>query len=519
MEDTSVDLFQRGIDRLCDPTYFAEVLVLTNDEMDFSGVDSLLKSRLGTFRPVSLRSYTLLSTPSEKACVVGFFNSMEIAQVAEVHFEMMALLIAVLPEDLVEPMSNFAEMMFSFAIHFFAYNRSTLIGSWLVDRGGVRYNSLEDFGPGGATGWDLRGQSLVFLKVDPNYNPTYEEEMGQTIAKRHNGTFISTINYMQSADFMFSPIYMGVKCTFVLLPEMFRMCYIVPRSRRKSIFAILIDPFDYISWGVLALTIVIVSCLLAALGETYRRYGIALTSLELLMMSINGPTHRYGGRFEVRIVGIFIMMNIVLVSCYQSLVISFMSAGRYEPELDTLVQINDTCQFFYDPQRDGILGYKFRHIFHTFEMLESEETRWTNKVCEMVSCFKKASSDGNDVGELFRYSKVQTGSTVMMNAIFLHSPMRALIQRYSFAFSESRLHYFPQLKIGKEIRGRNGHDTLHDLKVEPMSPSELLIVWIVFLIGCLAGGIIFLLEMIVAFLPKKVRILKRKRNNTQDLKM
>ncbi|XP_061518262.1 uncharacterized protein LOC133394022 [Anopheles gambiae] len=61
--------------------------------------------------------------------------------------------------------------------------------------------------------------------------------------------------------------------------------------------------------------------------------------LELIMMCLAGPSRAYGGTFENRIITLFCLMGIVLVSSYQSLVISFMSFVRYGPEINTLEEI------------------------------------------------------------------------------------------------------------------------------------------------------------------------------------
>uniref|UniRef100_A0A182IL45 Ionotropic glutamate receptor C-terminal domain-containing protein n=1 Tax=Anopheles atroparvus TaxID=41427 RepID=A0A182IL45_ANOAO len=398
LHEGSVDTFLHGIDRLCDATRFSEVLLLSDEETDPTGVDSGLKARLGAHRPVSLRSLSLLGKSSANMCLVGFFSTTEMAQDIAKHLDMMALFVAVLPEDMLEPMSNLAGEMYLCVLYYFAYSRTTLTGS--------------------------------------------------------------------------CPMYMGHTFTFVPLPDMSQMCIVVPRSQRKSIFAILIDPFDYTSWAAFALTIGVVSFVLALFGESYRRLNVGLISLELLMTAINGPTRRYGGRFEVRIMGLFMMMNIVLFSSYQSLVISFMSTGRYEPELNTLDQINDTCQFPYDAYHEGVLGYRFRHNLHTFEKLLSAESRWKHKVCQVSLCYGKDTagmeSDDTYFPHLFRTSKVRLHSTVTMYAIKNYSPMRRLIKHYTVAFFEGHLHSFPQLLAGKaNLAGQ--HETIYDLKVEASS--------------------------------------------------
>uniref|UniRef100_A0A8W7PBX6 Uncharacterized protein n=1 Tax=Anopheles coluzzii TaxID=1518534 RepID=A0A8W7PBX6_ANOCL len=109
--------------------------------------------------------------------------------------------------------------------------------------------------------------------------------------------------------------------------------------------AVLLDPYDQFSWIVFGLTVIAISLVLFLFGESSRYTNVMMIALEMLMAVLNGPTHRLNGRFERLVVGLFLLMSIVMISGYQSLVISFMSSARYEPQLDTFDAINDTCLF------------------------------------------------------------------------------------------------------------------------------------------------------------------------------
>uniref|UniRef100_A0A182YR39 Ionotropic glutamate receptor C-terminal domain-containing protein n=1 Tax=Anopheles stephensi TaxID=30069 RepID=A0A182YR39_ANOST len=260
-------------------------------------------------------------------------------------------------------------------MYYFHYDPVTYAGSWTLVQYSKTTYELEHFG----SGWDLRGQTLTYLNADSDRETPFDTDLGQTIAERHNGSFKEADGIMECYDYVYSPrngISMG---TFTILPEMVQMCFIVPRSTPKSMFSILLDPFDPYSWGAFGATITILSLLLSMFGESYKRYNVILICLELVMNALNGPTHQFEGRFEARMIGLFMLMNVVLISCYQSLIISLMSTVRYDTELDTIGQVNETCYFQHDVYRE-IVGQRFKNTFRTFDYYGTYEHMWHRKV-------------------------------------------------------------------------------------------------------------------------------------------
>uniref|UniRef100_A0A182M6M1 Ionotropic glutamate receptor C-terminal domain-containing protein n=1 Tax=Anopheles culicifacies TaxID=139723 RepID=A0A182M6M1_9DIPT len=361
-------------------------------------------------------------------------------------------LIAVLPKDAMESVRDYASMVYRCVTYYFYYDPESFAGAWVMERNGRSIHALDDVG----SGWDMQGQTMTFLNLDQYRDATQDIALGQTIARRHNGSFLMARSLMQCHDYMYSVMYAVAIGSFVTLPEMFQLCFVVPKSASKTIFSILSDPFDVYCWGAFLWTICMISVLLSFLGESYRRYNVGLVFLELVMHALNGPSHRYGGRFEVRIIGLFMLMNIVLLSCYQSLIISLMSSDRYEPELDTMEQINDTCQFQSDVFMQS-LGYRFKNTFYTFELLGTHEQMWSNKICYMVLCSDITTGhtrietqgntyekDGHSLNEYFRYSKVLS-EHMDKSAVFIAVVPSDLLQsmrKYAARRYKCMMYYF-----------------------------------------------------------------------------
>uniref|UniRef100_A0A182SKT1 Ionotropic glutamate receptor C-terminal domain-containing protein n=1 Tax=Anopheles maculatus TaxID=74869 RepID=A0A182SKT1_9DIPT len=322
----------------------------------------------------------------------------------------------------------------------------------------------------------MHGYEIIYLTMDFLRDITYDVEIGNTIAQLHNATFNRLMEFIpkKCVDYYYSPTY-GNEGQFVPLPDKSELCFIVPKSAPKSVFLVLLDPYDRFSWIAFGLTVIALSMVLFWFAESSRYTSILLIVLEMLMIVLNGPTHRLVDRFERFIVGLFMLLSIVVISGYQSLVISFMSSPRYDPQLDTVDAINDTCLFIYDVQLQS-LGYNFKNVHHTFEVFDSTELMWQMKWCSLVACTEAAYITAHvgdvdepvkiDPGEMplyseeewklmkhqlkyFRYSKARMQSMTALYLVAQDSPVRHLLARYTQAFVEGRLEYFPVLKKSK----------------------------------------------------------------------
>ncbi|XP_058056340.1 uncharacterized protein LOC131207733 [Anopheles bellator] len=519
LSENSLNLLQDGIDRICNVTSLSEILVVNDDSPESDG-SGLLLPFVSWHRPVTIinSSYTTRQ-PEGKPCIVGFFTSSATSKIARKYLGLYTMWIAVLPEDLIDHMRRATAELLKCVMYYYIYDRTTLEGAWSVEQNGQRFRALDLTGPAVTGEGDLMGQQLTFLCVSADRDTTFDVEIGETIAKRHNATFLLSMNLGQCSDFMYSPMYGSILGKLVALPEMFYMCVLVPKSAQKSIFSTLLDPFDSYTWLAVVLVVGFVSIVLSVFGESYRRHNFLVIALELLMIAINGPTHTFEGRFELRIVGLFMVMGIVLTSCYQSLVISFMSAARFDPNLDTLEQINDTCQFQWNLHLRS-LGFKFKHEFNFFREVDSPELMWQDKVCTLVPChdlimeqsyITRSELDGmEDFNRYFRFAKARLRPSAVMYLVFHGTPMRNLIERYSMAFIEAHLYYYPMLRAGKKENAFGSEGPHEGPNVVATSADDLLIVWIIYLLGCLLSGALFVLEVLAVCIPRMWRFFRGK---------
>ncbi|XP_049277360.1 uncharacterized protein LOC125760858 [Anopheles funestus] len=391
----------------------------------------------------------------------------------------------------------------------------------------------------------MRGYEISYLSTDLLRDSTYDIEIGDTIAQRHNATFKQVLQFMPSKciDNIYSPMYLG-KGQYIPLPDTSELCFIVPKSARKSVFLVLIDPYDHFSWIAFGLTIIAISLVLFWFSKSSRHTNIILIVLEMLMIVLNGPTHQLDDRFERFVVGLFMLLSIVVISGYQSLVISFISSPRYDPQLDTFEAINDTCLFMYDPSLSS-LGYHFKNTHYTYEVVESTETMWNVKWCALVAC-SEAQYVMTHVGDVdkpgkidpgsiplydeeqwkkmkhhlkyFRYSKARVQSMTAMYHVSDNSPVRHHLAFYTQAFIEGHLQYYPMLKNSKTKPSEILEETLESANVEQMIMRDLLIAWLLYCLGMLLSLVSFIVEKAALCMRKFKRIAIERHTKRKECK-
>ncbi|XP_052892347.1 uncharacterized protein LOC128300359 [Anopheles moucheti] len=194
---------------------------------------------------------------------------------------------------------------------------------------------------------DLHGFELEFFTMYfSRSSMTFDEYFIEQICSKINATAVMT---NQNSKRLAIGLLVGIRNAYVpfMIPAAGTsfLAIIVPRGKPKSIVSILIDPFDMYTWITYLILVLTMATTLALFGELLGRRSFYEIVLELIMISLAGPSRAYGGSFENRIITVFCLMGIVFVSSYQSLIISFMSFARYHPEINTLEEIQERCIF------------------------------------------------------------------------------------------------------------------------------------------------------------------------------
>uniref|UniRef100_A0A182WT80 Ionotropic glutamate receptor C-terminal domain-containing protein n=1 Tax=Anopheles quadriannulatus TaxID=34691 RepID=A0A182WT80_ANOQN len=195
---------------------------------------------------------------------------------------------------------------------------------------------------------DLHGYNItMYILNDVSRVMTFDAYFLELIANKRNATAVETDEYSSELiDVM--PISNVHNVKFPWIVPSFGTTFlavVVPRTRPKPIVSILFDPFDLYVWITYLVLVLTMAFTISLFGKLLGRRHFMEIVLELIMMCLAGPSRAYGGAFENRIITLFCLMGIVLVSSYQSLIISFMSYVRYGPEINTLDEIYERCLF------------------------------------------------------------------------------------------------------------------------------------------------------------------------------
>uniref|UniRef100_A0A182Q2Z7 Ionotropic glutamate receptor C-terminal domain-containing protein n=1 Tax=Anopheles farauti TaxID=69004 RepID=A0A182Q2Z7_9DIPT len=191
-------------------------------------------------------------------------------------------------------------------------------------------------------GYELVMGNLAFVRA----SMPFDDYLVELVASQRNATAGREEGFFGRSN-------IGLLVTIVNITEPFIVpgpgttftAIVVPRALPKPIISILVDPFDWYTWLAFALMLFATAISIACFGEVLGRHHFVKILLELIMITLAGPSRIYGGSFENRIITIFCLMAIVLASSYQSLAISFLSFTPFGPEINTLAEIEERCVF------------------------------------------------------------------------------------------------------------------------------------------------------------------------------
>ncbi|XP_049301342.1 uncharacterized protein LOC125775005 [Anopheles funestus] len=193
---------------------------------------------------------------------------------------------------------------------------------------------------------NLYGRRLRLSVPDGNQEViSFDAYLGETIARRRNASFELARTLDTDTDYAIVNIGMPLQGTdkMIAIGSTF-ISVLVPRSKPKSVIAVLIDPFDYYSWIALFVLIFVLAAVLSLFGEFLSKLTFLEVVVEMIMCILGGPSLKYGGWFENQIITNYCLLSIVIVSSYQSLIISYLSFTRYHPEIDSAIDIRNNLE-------------------------------------------------------------------------------------------------------------------------------------------------------------------------------
>uniref|UniRef100_A0A6E8WD41 Ionotropic glutamate receptor C-terminal domain-containing protein n=1 Tax=Anopheles coluzzii TaxID=1518534 RepID=A0A6E8WD41_ANOCL len=223
---------------------------------------------------------------------------------------------------------------------------------------------------------DLHGYKIAMYTLQEiSQVMTFDAYFLEQIANKRNATVTQTNEYADDRTDIIPLISVRNMIYPWIVPSFGTtfLAVVVPRAKPKPIVSILFDPFDLYVWITYLVLVLTMAISISLFGKLLGRRRFMEIVLELIMMCLAGPSRAYGGTFENRIITLFCLMSIALVSSYQSLIISFMSYVRYGPEINTLEEIYEHCLFQDDSDAQ----------FFNFKTYPNELYSATNAACRI----------------------------------------------------------------------------------------------------------------------------------------
>uniref|UniRef100_A0A182PU16 Ionotropic glutamate receptor C-terminal domain-containing protein n=1 Tax=Anopheles epiroticus TaxID=199890 RepID=A0A182PU16_9DIPT len=345
---------------------------------------------------------------------------------------------------------------------------------------------------------NLNGRKLrIQLPVGNEKVTTFEIYLMDTIARQRNGSYLLTPFDQRNADYCivnFGTQFLG-NDKVLALGNTFVSVF-VPRSKPKPIISVLIDPFDYYTWILLFVMIFMLAAVLTLFGRVLSRFNFVENVVEILMVILGGPTRTYGGWFENQIINIYCLLMIVIVSSYQSLIISYLTHVRYFPEINTLEEIRKSCVFphsslyaeEFDLLVDGDIDDERENM--CFMMNSRDDKHITTLLVERKRFLDKAAQQA--------YSRqLRVADTVLNKYYQLYyfpskSIMRELLPFYIHAFRESGLYeqYYRNKSYFAPAYKQQPFD------VRSFAVADMVIIWYLYFSGVVASTVWFLFEVL-----------------------
>lgn len=345
---------------------------------------------------------------------------------------------------------------------------------------------------------NLYGRTLLMSLPDGNHEvTTFDMYLGQTIARQRNGSFEVSKILTRNVDygvlnvgvpFLGSDKVLALGSTFISV--------LVPRSKPKPVISVLVDPFDYYSWITLFVLFFVLAAILSLFGDVLSKLNFVEVLLEMVMCMLGGPSLKYGGWFENQIITNYCLLSIVIVSSYQSLIISYLSYTRYYPEINTPDEIRNNCIFPLQTVFIGTLNLKTTKDQQgtadnmCFAFTSRDNKHITSLLIKNMRDIDRAASEAYKRN--LRIADTTFFEYHLLYYFFNKSLIRELFPFYIQAFYESGL-------FGQYYKNKSSSALLYQQEmfvIKAFSVGDFSIIWFLYIGGVIVSLVWFLLELL-----------------------
>ncbi|XP_052562845.1 uncharacterized protein LOC120426584 [Culex pipiens pallens] len=258
------------------------------------------------------------------------------------------------------------------------------------------------------------------------------------------------------------------------------------QSEQKLLLSVLSDPFDRFVWTSNFCSVFGLALFVKFVRDHKIRWTrVCDLFVKLLGVGLMGSLIQLRNGSERFTVGLYMLTSIVLVSAYQSLVISFLLSTRYYPELDTLQQVNSTCRWTESDDNYLLRDAGFLHYGECnddfpddVELAEQIQSYYEQKCCMELS-ENIYETYFHAFAKHFRLSKLVTRQIPVFAGLNSISPLHDTVRWFATVFHEANLYYF----VEKDGYQDPTVAKRHKLEVSPVTVQDLSLVWILYSLG------------------------------------
>uniref|UniRef100_A0A182FKH7 Ionotropic glutamate receptor C-terminal domain-containing protein n=2 Tax=Anopheles albimanus TaxID=7167 RepID=A0A182FKH7_ANOAL len=346
---------------------------------------------------------------------------------------------------------------------------------------------------------NLNGRNLrLAMRKGFNDVATFDIYIGKLIAERRNATFDVVEKPDYYTDYWIEnigvPLQGGTE-QVVALGSTF-LSVLVPRSKPKPIISVLVDPFDHYSWMMIFVMVFALALVLSLFGKYLGKLTIVEVALELIMCILSGPSRTYGGWFENHLITVLCLMTIVIVSSYQSLIISYLSATRYFPEINSLKEIQEKCVFLKESLANMVpVRSTYATSMHGFQNY-SRCYFFAGRDSQVLTDLQLRRT-GTAVAWTYVHENMRIADHTFMQSRMLYyflqkSLIREMFPFYMTVFAESGLFNQYYRNLSFSVRPPN----LVMITEQSFTVEDLSVVWCLFAAGMAVSGCWFVIEIV-----------------------
>nr|NP_001345558.1 ionotropic receptor 116 precursor [Aedes aegypti] len=279
---------------------------------------------------------------------------------------------------------------------------------------------------------------------------------------------------------------------------------LVPKlDEPKPMISVLVDPFDFDTWLMCGAVILATAFLRMCYSRRCTVWQYLRSVQDIVACSIVSTPLSYHRLLERFNIGLLNLLNVVVITAYKSLVISFLLNTRYYPELDTFQQVNESCCWDSSAIARTLELHVSNSCLSRYSNYSFNPTRRHNGrfLCYFIDRYIELSYKedlSQRIAENYRRSRLVIQPYPVMAVSYGDVGVIEWIHFYAGVFfAEGALFKFFDIRDEKFSAHRSNQE-------KPIAVRDLSLMWIAYCCGVCLSWIVFIGEFGFYYFEKRV---------------